>query len=225
MFAFFKRVSTVMSSELNALLNKAEDPVKMLDQLLRDMEKDLQEAETTVSRQMATCKMFEKKVDDALRLVEKREKQALEAIEVDNEDLARRLLEDKQKQQKNYYELKDSYEIAKADVDSLKEKLKEMKEEYHSMKLKKDSLKVRAESAKMKSKLNRSISSIGSDEAKQSFERIEEKVLQYEAEAETTSGDFDRVSTTSLDDEVAALKGNNELESELMALKKKVGKE
>lgn len=222
MFKFFSRVKTVMSSELNALLNKAEDPVKMLDQMLRDMEKDLTDAEATVARQMANCKVLEKRVNDAKHAIAKREQQAMQALEAGNEDLARRVIEDKQKQQSNYEVLNESYQTAKTDVEALKQKLKEMKEEYHSMKLKKDSLKVRAETAKMKTKINRSMSSIGSGHAKQGFERMEEKVMQYEAEAETSS---DINVSKSLEDELASLNGNQEVEDELAQLKKKLGKE
>ncbi len=64
MFKFFKRVKTVVDSELNALLDKAEDPVKMLDQFMRDMESDIREAEAAVAKQIANekcCKRNMKK--------------------------------------------------------------------------------------------------------------------------------------------------------------------
>src|SRR5690625_817434 len=152
MFQFFKRVKTVVSSELNSMLDKAEDPVKMLDQFMRDMAEDIREAETSVAKQIANEKMLKRKYDDAEALVQKRQEQAEQAIEAGNDDLARRALEDKKDHEANAMSLKDSWTRTKADADALREKLDEMKKEYQQMQLKKDSLKARAESAKARTK-------------------------------------------------------------------------
>ena len=222
MFKFFKRVKTVVDSELNALLDKAEDPVKMLEQFMRDMESDIREAESAVAKQIANEKMLQKKFEDAQKMVEKRDEQAITAIEAGNDDLARRALEDKKMHSQTAETLRVSYERAKLDSESLRKKLDEMKAEYYEMKLKKDSLKARAESAKTRTKINRTLSGIGSDESRQGFDRMEEKVLRYEAEAET-SEDL-RSSNRSLDDEFKALE-KNDIDDELAALKRKMGKE
>ncbi|GGM26545.1 phage shock protein A [Paraliobacillus quinghaiensis] len=222
MFKFFSRVKTVVSSEMNSMLDKAEDPVKMLDQFMRDMESDIREAESAVAKQIANEKMLKRKYDDSNALVEKRQGQAEKAIEAGNEDLARRALEDKKDQAEQADSLKESWERAKQDADQLRKKLDEMKKEYQEMKLKKDSLKARAESAKTRTKINRTMSSVGSDESKQGFSRMEEKVMQYEAEADT-SDDMSSASK-SLDDEFDQL-DNSEVDDELAALKKKMGKE
>jgi phage shock protein A len=219
MFNMFKRVKTIMTSELNALLDKAEDPVKMLDQFMRDMAEDIREAETSVAKQMANEKMLHKKYNDAQQLVEKRQAQALKALEAGNEDLARRALEDKKLHENQANTLKEAWERAKADSEDLKHKLQEMKSEYQEMDLKRDSLKARAETAKTKAKINRSLSSIGSDDSRAGFERMEEKVMRYEAEAET-SEDL-RSANRSLDDEFEQL-GTNDIDDELERLKKQL---
>ncbi|MGM7721538.1 PspA/IM30 family protein [Metabacillus sp. Hm71] len=222
MFRLFKRVKTVVDAELNALLDKAEDPVKMLEQFMRDMEADIRDAESAVAKQIANEKMLQKKYEDAQKMVEKRDEQAIKAVEAGNDDLAKRALEDKKIHKQTADTLKESFERAKLDSDSLRKKLDEMKAEYYEMKLKKDSLKARAETAKTKTKINRTLSGIGSDESRRGFERMEEKVLQYEAEAET-SEDM-RTANRSLDDEFAALE-KNDVDDELAALKRKLGKE
>ncbi|SFB25030.1 phage shock protein A (PspA) family protein [Lentibacillus halodurans] len=224
MFKFFKRVSTVVSSELNAMLDKAEDPVKMLDQFMRDMESDIQEVESAVAKQIANEKMLKRKADDAQAKVEKRHKQAEQAIEAGNDDLAKRALENKVEQEKQAELLQESWEQANKDSNVLRDKLDEMKKEYQQMKLKKDSLQARAESAKTRTKMNRTMSAIGSDESKKGFERMEEKVLQYEAEADT-SEDLTHEGR-SLDEEFDKLNNDHgEIDDELAELKKKIGKE
>ncbi|GAE92967.1 phage shock protein A [Gracilibacillus boraciitolerans JCM 21714] len=204
------------------MLDKAEDPVKMLDQFMREMESDIREVESAVAKQIANEKMLKRKADDAQALVEKRQSQAEQAIEAGNEDLARRALEDKKDQESQANLLRESWDRAKADADQLREKLDEMKKEYQQMQLKKDSLKARAETAKTRTKMNRTLSSIGNDDSKRGFERMEEKVMQFEAEADT-SEDLSAASK-SLDDEFDAL-GKNDVDDELAALKKKMGKE
>lgn len=221
MFQFFKRVKTVVSSELNSMLDKAEDPVKMLDQFMRDMAEDIREAETSVAKQIANEKMLKRKYDDAEALVQKRQEQAEQAIEAGNDDLARRALEDKKDHEANAMSLKDSWTRTKADADALREKLDEMKKEYQQMQLKKDSLKARAESAKARTKMNRSLSSIDNNQSKQGFQRMEEKVLRFEAEADT-SEDITQASK-SLDDEFKELEKSS-VDSELEELKRKLGK-
>lgn len=138
MFNMFKRVKTLVSSELNAMLDKAEDPVKLLDQFMRDMESDIREVEASVAKQIANEKMLKRKYDDAQAIVDKRQNQAEQAIESGNDDLARRALEDKNNHLQQADSLKESWERAKADADLLREKLDEMKKEYQDMKLKKD---------------------------------------------------------------------------------------
>ncbi|WP_221563299.1 PspA/IM30 family protein [Alkalihalobacillus sp. TS-13] len=223
MFNFFKRVRTMVSSELNSALDKAEDPVKLLDQYMREMAADIREAETAVAKQIANEKMLKKRYEDAKSMVEKREEQAVQALEAGNEDLARRALEDKQKHNQQVDTLLAAHTKAKDDADSLRERLSEMKAEYDEMNLKKDSLKARAESAKTKTKINRTMSNIGNDSSQQGFKRMEEKVVQYEAEAETT--DDMRSSNKSLDDEFEAMNTKNNVNDELAELKKKLGKE
>ncbi|MBY7143869.1 PspA/IM30 family protein [Virgibacillus sp. NKC19-3] len=218
MFTFFRRIKTVVGSELNAMLDKAEDPVKMLDQFMRDMEEDIQEAESAVAQQMANEKMLKRKANDAKALVDKRQMQAEQAVEAGNDDLARRALEDKAENEQQFEVLEESWANAKNDCDEIKEKLDEMKKEYNQMKLKKDSLKARAETAQTKTKMNRTMSAIGSDESRQGFERMEEKVLEYEAEAET-SKDLSQAART-LDDEFESLE-ESKVDQELAELKKK----
>lgn len=221
MFKFFKRMKSVVNSELNAMLDKAEDPVKMLDQFMREMGEDIREVEAAVAKQIANEKMLKRKLDDAETMVQKRQNQAEQAIEAGKDDLARRALQNKKEYENQVETLKEAWEHALEDTEQLKSKLNEMKSEYQQMQLKKDALKARAESAKTKTKLNHTMSSIGSDASKQGFERMEEKVMQYEAEAET-SEDLSQNSRT-LDDEFSEL--DDDVESELAELKKSLAKE
>ncbi|UTR12601.1 PspA/IM30 family protein [Evansella sp. LMS18] len=222
MFRFFNRVRTIVSSELNSLLNKAEDPGKMLDQFILDMEKDISEVEASVAKQIANEKMLNKQYEEAAAMVAKREEQAVKALEAGDESLARRVLEDKNKQQSQADSLKQLLDEAVKLSEELKEKLREMKDELKEMRMKKDSLKARSESAKARAKVNRTLSGIGTG-AKSGFERMEEKVLGDEAAAEAS--EELRSENKTLDDELAALDQSSSVDSELAALKAKLGQD
>jgi phage shock protein A len=164
---------------------------------------------------------LKKKYDDAQKLVEKRQEQAEQAVAAGDDDLARRALEDKNKRAEQADSFREAWEHAKEDSSTLRHKLEDMKEEYEEMKMKKDSLKARAESAKARTKINRTMSGFNSDDSKAGFERMEEKVLRYEAD---TSEDM-RSSNRSLDEEFEKLNKKSGVDDELAALKKKMGKE
>ncbi len=219
MFAFFKRMKTIVSSEINAMLDRAEDPVNMLEQFMREMDVDFQEVEAAVAKQIANEKMLKRKANDAEMMVEKRQKQAEKAVALGEEPLACRAISDKKQYESQVAQLKEALERARKDSESLKRKLSEMKKEYNQMKLKKDTLKARAEVAQVKTKLNRTMSSLGGESYKRRFERMEEKVLAYEAEAETSEelslhytldDDLKKLEHSQIDMELEQIKNNLE---------------
>ncbi|MDT2239213.1 PspA/IM30 family protein [Paenibacillus larvae] len=213
----FKRLRDLTMASINDLLDKAEDPVKMLNQFLRDMEQDIQEAEVAVAKQIAIEKKFKQQYEEAQEMVEKRSEQAMKALEQGNEDLARRALQDKKEHQERFDEMKRQYDMAKTNADRLRNQVAEMKEEFGKMKNKRDTLVARAESAKAQKQINQAMSGFGTDNAAKGFDRMSEKVLQLEAEAEASSEI--RGSSKSLDDELDQLSKNDGVEDELAALK------
>jgi phage shock protein A len=220
----FKRLRDLTMSNINAMLDKAEDPVKMLDQYLRDMEEDIQDAEIAVAKQIAVEKKLKQQSEEAQDLANKREAQALQALEAGNEDLARRALVDKKQVAEKASDYKAQYEAAKGAADNLRSRLGEMKEQFGQMKNKRDTLKARAEAAKAQKQINQAMSGFGADNAAKGFERMQDKVLQLEAEAEASNELHG--SSRSLDDEFKELnKSNNAaIDAELEALKAKLKK-
>jgi phage shock protein A len=216
----FKRLRDLTAASINDLLDKAEDPVKMLNQFLRDMEEDIVEAEAAVAKQIAIEKKFQQQYQEAEEMVQKREEQAMKALEQSNEELARRALQDKKEHQARFDELKRQYEIAKTNADKLRSQLTEMKDEFNKMKNKRELLVARAEAAKAQKQINQAISGFGVDNGAKGFSRMEEKVLQMEAEAQA-SGEL-ASSNRSLDDELDKLSKNDGVDDELAALKAKL---
>ncbi|KEQ23699.1 PspA/IM30 family protein [Paenibacillus tyrfis] len=216
----FKRLRDMTMASINDLLDKAEDPVKMLNQFLRDMEEDILEAESAVAKQIAIEKKFKQQYEEAQEMVQKREEQALKALESGNEDLARRALQDKKEHQLRFDEMKQQYDTAKANADRLRNQLSEMKDEFSKMKNKKDILVARAEAAKAQKQINQAMTGFGTDNAAKGFDRMSQKVMQLEAEAEASNELHSK--GKSLDDEFEALSKSDGVDDELAALRAKL---
>ncbi|MTI85171.1 MAG: PspA/IM30 family protein [Firmicutes bacterium] len=219
--SLFKRIGDNIRANINSMLDKAENPIKMLEQYLRDMEDDIADAEVAVTKQIAVVKRFQKQYEDSQVMADKRETQALQALEQEREDLARRALEDKKLHQAKADDYKEQFEGSRETADKLKAQLREMKDEYEQMKAKKATLVARAEAAKAQKEINKVMTGFGKDTARKGFERMEEKVNQAEAEA-AASIEL-KSSGQDLDDELASLgKNNNDVDTELARLKQKL---
>jgi phage shock protein A len=217
--ALFKRVRDITAANVNDLLDRAEDPVKMINQFVRDMETDINEAEVSVAKQIAMEKRFEEQKNEAAALVAKRQEQAEKALEIGNEELARKALQDKKDQQAKLDLYTSEYEKAKELADELRKKLDDMKDQFNKMKAKREMLIARADAAKVQTQINHAMGNFTTDSASRGFSRMEEKVAQMEAQAEA-SGELSG-SSKSLDDDFKQL-GDSEVDDELAALKAKV---
>ncbi len=216
--ALFKRIRDITAASVNDILDKAEDPVKMINQFLRDMEEDIAEAEVSVAKQIAIEKRFKEQRDEAAVLVQKRADQAQKALEMSNEDLARRALQDKHEQQDRLTTFSAEYDKAKVLADDLRTKLEQMKDELLKMKGRREMLVARADAAKVQKQINHAMGGFGSDSTTRGFARMEEKVNQMEAEAEA-SNEL-RSPSHSLDEEFKQF--DSGVEDELAALKAKL---
>lgn len=214
----FKRIGDNLRANLNSLLDKAEDPVKMLEQYLRDMEDDIADAEAAVAKQIAVVKRLEASCKDAGLMVEKRVDQAKQALAQNREDLARKALEDKKIHAAKAEDYRGQWERARAVADSLKKQLLDMKDEFEKMQAKKATLIARANAARAQMEINKTMNGFGKDTALKGFQRMEDKVLQYEAES--AAGLELRNYSKGIDEELAEL-GNNqsEIDEELARLK------
>ncbi|MFC4766663.1 PspA/IM30 family protein [Effusibacillus consociatus] len=217
--SLFKRLRDLTLSNVYALIEKAEDPVKMTDQYLRDMHDDLEEAEKAVAAQIALEKKFKQLYEEQEALVKKRNEQAHTAAQAKNVDLARRALEEKKAAEQKMNEYKASYEQNKLAADNLREKLEDMRKQITELKNKRETLVARANAAKAQKDINKAMSGIGSDTAMAGLKRMEDKVLQMEAEAEASGEIYKK--EKSLDEEFEKLGKDKQIEDELAELMKK----
>jgi phage shock protein A len=217
--SLFKRLRDLTLSNVYALVEKAEDPVKLTDQYIRDMAEDLEEAEAAVASQIALEKKFKRLYEEQAELVNKRTEQAHAAAQAKNVDLARRALEEKNAAEQKMNEYQVAFAQNQQLANNLRAKLDEMRNQLTEMKNKRETLVARYNAAKAQNEINKAISGFGSETASAGLKRMEDKMLQMEAQAEA-SNELSSAKGKSLDEEFANLDKDKKVQDELAALLK-----
>lgn len=216
--AIFSRLGTLLKSNVNDAISKAEDPEKMLTQMLLDMQQQMVEAKKQVAVAIADEKRLQKQFEQEKQLSVEWEKKAMLAVKAGNDDLAKQALMRKTEHEKLALGYEQQWQAQKAAVDQLKTALQGLNSKIEEAKRKKNLLVARAKRAEAQKTIAETMDGISSTSAFDTMARMEEKINKAEAEAQatyelaqTTSGDdlkakFDALQTVEADDALAALK-------------------
>ena len=210
-----------MSANINALLDRAEDPEKMIDEYLRDIESDLGKVKAETAAVMATEAKAKRELDECTQDIAKMQRYAEKALTAGNENDARQFLEKKAQLAKQQESLKQAYDAAAANAAKMREMHDKLVKDLENLQAKRDAIKAKVAVAKRQEKMNKMGASIsGAGEAMAAFDRMEEKANRMLDEANAMSQlndtgdsiddltrkyDLDE-GTSSVDDELAALK-------------------
>lgn len=209
------RISRVVRANLNDVVSKAEDPEKILEQALIDMQEDLVQLRQAVASTIATQKRIEQQYNAAQTEANNWQQRAQLALQKGSEDLAREALVRKKSHQDTATALKTQLDQQTNQVDLLKKQLVALESKISEAKTKKDMLKARLSAAKATEKIASMTSSINTNSATAAFERMEEKVLMQEAKSEGVMS----IAGDSLESQFAALEGGSDVDAELAAMK------
>ncbi|MDR7317763.1 PspA/IM30 family protein [Brevibacillus nitrificans] len=214
--SIFRRLRDLTVASVNDALDSMEDPVVMLNQYMRDMEVEIGQVEVAVARQVALEKKFRQQWEEAVALVEKRDRQVKLALTEGEDELARRALADKKQYEGRAQEYETLYLSAAEAAGQMREKLAELKEEFYKMRAKKFTLMARAQVARTQKQVNSAVVGIGNQTAGRGFARMEEKVMRMEAEAQM-SGQW-RQTSMGLNNALSELE-KDDLDAELANIK------
>ncbi|XP_068661710.1 membrane-associated protein VIPP1, chloroplastic-like [Aristolochia californica] len=210
----FDRFARVIKSYAGALLSSVEDPEKILEQTVLEMNDDLIKMRQATAQVLASQKQLGNKYKAAQLASDDWYKRAQLALTKGEEDLAREALKRRKSYSDNANALKAQLDQQKSIVDNLVSNTRLLESKIQEAKSKKDTLKARAQSAKTATKVNEMLGNVNTSSALSAFEKMEEKVLTMESQAEALNqltsddleGKFALLETSSVDDDLAQLK-------------------
>ncbi len=217
----FSRLATLIRSNINELINKAEDPEKMLNQVLVDMKQQLVEAKKQVAVAIADEKRLKKQYEQEKAKVDDWERKAMLAVKAGNDDLARAALARKAEHEEMAKTLEAQWQAQKEAVDKLKQALRSLDAKIEEAKRKRNILVSRQKRAEAQRTINETLSNIQSTSAFDTFERMADRVTQLEAEAEASAELGGALPEASLESQFKALEAGS-VDDELEALKKRM---
>ncbi len=178
------RIRTVLKSNINALISKAEDPEKMLNQLIMDMNEQLLEAKKQVAMSIADEKKLERQALENKAQGADWEKKAMLAVRAGKDDLAKEALLRKQEYDGYAASFQKEYESQHASVEQLKDALRQLQGKIEEASRKKNLLIARAKRAEAQKQIQQTMGSLSGNSSFDTFDRMAQKVDQVEAEAE-----------------------------------------
>ena len=179
-----ERIRTVLKSNINALISKAEDPEKMLNQLLMDMNEQLIEAKKQVAMSIADEKKLERQLLENKGQGEEWERKAMLAVKAGKDDLAKEALVRKQEYDGYAASFQKEYDSQHSSVEQLKDALRQLQSKIEEASRKKNLLVARAKRAEAQKQIQQTMGSLSANSSFDTFDRMAQKVDQVEAEAE-----------------------------------------
>jgi len=211
----FDRVSRVVRANLNDLVSKAEDPEKILEQTIMDMQEDLVQMRQAVASAIASQKRTQQQYNQAQTEANNWQQRAQLALQKGDENLAREALLRKKTNGETATALKTQLDQQTTMVDTLKRNLIALEGKISEAKTKKDMLKARAGAAKANEQLQKVVGNMSTGSAMAAFDRMEEKVLQMEARSQAAA----ELAGADLESQFAMLESGNDVDDELAAMK------
>ena len=222
------RFKDIMSANINALLDKAENPEKMIDQYLRNLQDDLGKVKAETASVMAEETRCKRALDECNAEIAKFQNYAVKAVEAGNDDDARQFLTKKNQLLEKQASLQQAYTLAADNAAKMKQMHDKLVGDINELNTKKEAIKAKMAVAKTQERINKIGSSVaGAENNMSAFGRMEAKVDKMLDEANAMA----ELNDLSANDPTAALAEKYEdkqeataVDNELAALKASLGK-
>lgn len=215
----FSRFADIINSNISALLDKAEDPEKMIRLIIQEMEDTLVEVRTNSAKAIADKKELARKVASIDDQIEDWQSKATLALNKQRDDLARAALIEKQKLQSVLKSLHTEQTLVEETIDKLTGEITKLESKITETRAKQQALAIRSQSAVNRRNVQRHLHTSRTEEAMSKFEQYSRKVDELEAEADLYA---QSAQGKSLDQEFAELQAQDEIEQELAKLKQQM---
>ncbi|MBK8171367.1 MAG: PspA/IM30 family protein [Sandaracinaceae bacterium] len=220
---FFARLSQLLRSNLNDLINRSEDPEKMLNQVILDMNTNLVEAKKQVAIAIADEKKLQKSYETEKSNADEWERKAMLAVRAGNDELAKEALARKKEHQLLADQYKDQWDKQLTAVNQLKVALRALNNKIEEAKRKKNVLIARKRRAEAMKSIQNTMSGMKDQSAFETFDRMATKIDQIEAEAEAGAELAEEYTGDVLKNKFRELESTQGADDDLAALKQKMG--
>ena len=219
----FSRLGTLLKANINDLISKAEDPEKILNQLIIDMREQLIDAKKQVAVAIADEKRLKKQFEKEQKQAQEWEKKAMMAVRAGRDDLAKEALSRKKEHDELSQEYKKQWEAQKNAADKLRSSLRQLNDKIEEAKRKKSLLIARKKRAEAQKNIQDTMAGLDDTAAFDAFDRMEKKVDQMEAEAEASAELAGEMTGDTLSQKFDDLEEDHGSDEALDALKAKMG--
>lgn len=216
----FSRFTDIINSNINAILDKAEDPEKMVRLIIQEMEETLVEVRTQSAKLIADKKELHRKIERLRREADDWESKATIALNKEREDLARAALKEKTLAEEAAAAIEVDMDVIDHNLEKLSSDIAQLQQKLTDAKARQKALIVRGRTAQSRMGVKRQIHDVDIDEAMSRFDRYERRIDDLEGEIEA----YDLGQRT-LTDEIFELEKDEKVDEELARLKAKMGQE
>lgn len=219
----FKRLGDLLRANINDLIDKAEDPEKMVKQIIQDMDKELVKSTQALGKAMASERQIEKQMNDAKAKSADWENKAKLALQAGDQELAKKAVEEKLKVDEKVAQFTQMYESVHAQTEQIKAQVEELKAKLEEAKSRQAMLIARSQMADTQKDLAQSLGGMNTSEnAFAKMDKMEEKIARKEAEAQAFS-EISKTGNAAEKDPFAELESNSKVDAEMARLMAEIG--
>jgi phage shock protein A len=219
----FARLATLIKSNLNDMISRSEDPEKMLNQIVVEMNTQLLEAKKQVAASIADEKRLFKQVEQETANAKEWERRAMLAVRASDDNLAKEALSRRKEHEGLRDQFQEQWQKQKAAVDQLKLALRALNGKIEEAKRKKNLLIARKKRAEAQKAIQETMSGLKNASAFETFDRMASKIEQMEAEAEATAQLHEEYTGDVLAHKFSELEASHGADEDLVSLKRKMG--
>lgn len=221
--SIFQRLSTLFRSNINDLIARAEDPEKMLNQIIHDMREHLSNAKREVAVAIADERKLRVQAEDEMRHARDWQKRAVLAVQESRDDLAKQALLRQGEYAERAATLKNTWEAQAVETEKLKTSLRQLNERIEEAKRKKNLLIAKQKRAQAQKRIHETLAGISDTSAFDTFNRMAERIEEEERRNIATAEVAESLAGDSLDKEFQLLESVDDADERLLALKREMG--